>query len=140
VTRFVVDASVAIKWVVDEPGTAQALRLLRHPLSAPDLLIAECTNILWKKVRRGELSDQEAVVTTGLLRGADVTLEPMSALMEPTLRLALRLGNAAYDCFYLALAELTGTAFVTADEVLVRRVRSAGLPLVVHSLGEALQG
>jgi predicted nucleic acid-binding protein len=43
---FVVDASVAIKWFVDEEGRAEAVGLLRHPLSAPDLLAPECANIL----------------------------------------------------------------------------------------------
>ena len=55
---FVVDASFAIKWVVDEAHTTQALLLRRHRLIAPDLLIAECANVLWKKVRRGELTRQ----------------------------------------------------------------------------------
>jgi predicted nucleic acid-binding protein len=45
-STFVIDASVVIKWVVDEPGTAQAHLLRRHRLLAPDLLIAECANIL----------------------------------------------------------------------------------------------
>lgn len=51
--KLVIDASVAIKWVVDEPGTTEALALRRKAkLIAPDLLIAECANILWKKARR----------------------------------------------------------------------------------------
>jgi hypothetical protein len=41
--------------VIDEPGTQQALALRRHRLFAPDLLVAECGNVLWKKVRRNEL-------------------------------------------------------------------------------------
>ena len=59
-TTWVIDASVAIKWVVDEPGTEQALLLRRHHLVAPDLLVPECANILWKKIRRGELSEAQA--------------------------------------------------------------------------------
>ena len=47
-STFVIDASVAIKWVVEEPGTPEALLLRRHRLLAPDLLMAECANILWK--------------------------------------------------------------------------------------------
>ena len=137
-TPVVIDASVAIKWVVAEAGTAHALELRQRRLMAPDLLIAECANILWKKVRRGELLEQEALIAGGILRGADVALEPMSGLMEPALALAVRLGHPAYDCFYLALAEATAAAFVTADEVLVRRVKAAGLPVAVHGLGEAL--
>ena len=56
-TTWIVDASVAIKWVVDEPGTEHALLLRRDSLAAPDLLVPECANILWKKVRRKELSE-----------------------------------------------------------------------------------
>jgi predicted nucleic acid-binding protein len=48
-TALVIDASVAIKWVIDEPGTKEALSLLKHRLYAPDLLVAECGNILWKR-------------------------------------------------------------------------------------------
>jgi predicted nucleic acid-binding protein len=47
VRRAVIDASVAIKWVVEETGPAAALSLLRGPqLLAPDLLMPECANIL----------------------------------------------------------------------------------------------
>ena len=136
-TRYVIDASVAIKWVIEEPGTRQAVALRGHRLEAPDLLIPECTNILWKKVRRDELSDQEAMIAGGLLRRADVWLEAMSGLMEPALTLALRLGHAAYDCFYVALAQQQGCPLVTADDRLVRRARDAGLGSTVLALMSA---
>ncbi len=69
---LVINASVAIKWVVEEPGTDKALELLAFRLSAPDLLIAECANILWKKVVRRELSAEEASLAGRLLERADV--------------------------------------------------------------------
>ena len=52
---LVVDASVAIKWFIDEPDSGEAVAVLQHSISAPDLLAPECANILWKKVGRGEL-------------------------------------------------------------------------------------
>src|SRR6266849_5468707 len=56
VNALVIDASITVKWVVDEPGTPEALLLRRTAkLIAPDLLVAECANVLWKKVRRNEL-------------------------------------------------------------------------------------
>lgn len=122
-TRFVVDASVAIKWVIDEPGTAQALLLRRHRLAAPDLLVPECVNILWKKVRRGELSADEAVFAARLLQRADIELEPMRRLWEPATQLAVSLDHPAYDCTYLALAQALSCALVTADERLYRKSR-----------------
>jgi predicted nucleic acid-binding protein len=121
VTTWVIDASVAIKWVVDEPGTEQALLLRRHRLVAPDLLVPECANILWKKVRRGELSEAEAILAARLLQRAEIELEPMRGLLEPATKLAIALDHPAYDCIYLALAEALSCAMVTADEQLYRK-------------------
>lgn len=54
---LVVDASIAIKWVVEEEGTGIAVDLRsRFRFVAPELLVPECANILWKKVQRGELT------------------------------------------------------------------------------------
>jgi predicted nucleic acid-binding protein len=71
VTVFVIDASVAIKWVIDEPGTRQALDLLRHTLFAPDLLMAECANILRKKAAPTNTMDgaSDRAVACEILRG-----------------------------------------------------------------------
>ena len=126
-TRLVVDASVAIKWVVEEAGSKVAVGLLGGPaLSAPDLLMPECANILWKKVRRGELTPEEAALVAELLQRAAVELVPTRPLIPAALALAVRLDHPAYDCAYLALAVDRGHPFVTADERLVRVVSQRG--------------
>lgn len=130
----VIDASVAIKWVVEEPGTEEALLLRRERLHAPDLLIPECANILWKKVRRKEMSEGEALLAARLLVRADIQLEPMRPLLEPATRLALGLDHPAYDCIYLALANVLGCELVTADNVLQRKLQSAGSPVPIRPL------
>jgi predicted nucleic acid-binding protein len=57
---LVIDASIAIKWVVEEAGTDLSLALRQKArLMAPDLIVAECANILWKKAQRKELSNDE---------------------------------------------------------------------------------
>ena len=132
---FVVDASVAIKWVVEEPGTAAALLLRRERLFAPDLLIPECANILWKKVRRGEFSGQEAVLAARLLARADIQLEPMRSLLEPAATLAIALDHPAYDCMYLALAAKLECEFVTADAALYRKASSVAAAMRMRMLG-----
>ncbi|PKP97722.1 MAG: PIN domain nuclease [Alphaproteobacteria bacterium HGW-Alphaproteobacteria-13] len=125
-TRLVVDASVAVKWVVTEDGTAEAVSLLSvRPLAAPDLLIAECANILWKKVARAELTPEEGLLAARLLQRSEVELYPMRALLEPAARLAMDLDHPAYDCVYLALALENGWRFVTADMRLVGKVRQS---------------
>lgn len=131
---LIVDASVAIKWVIEEPGTAAALALRKYRLSAPDLLIPECANVLWKKVRRKELTAQQALVAARLLERAELDLIPMRNLLEPAATLALALDHPAYDCIYLALAAKTGRFFVTADQGLVQRAKAARPALRVLSL------
>ena len=119
---LVIDASVAVKWVIEEEGTKEALALRGLALTAPDLLIAECANILWKKVRRSELSEREAAFAAGLLARADIDLVAMRPYLETAVTIALALDHPAYDCVYIALAEAEGLRFVTADTSLVRKV------------------
>lgn len=121
---MVVDASVAVKWVIQEPGTAAAIALRSGmPLLAPDLLIPECAVILWKKVRRQELSQAEAQLAARLLQRAQLDLRPTLPLLPLALEMAVRLAHPAYDCMYLALAVAENTVVVTADG---RFARAAG--------------
>jgi predicted nucleic acid-binding protein len=124
VSDWVVDASVAIKWFIDEPDSARAVTLLRHPISAPDLLAPECANILWKKVARGELRVDEAEAIALALEGADITLHSSRPYLARATAIACALGRAAYDCFYLTLAEKLQQPLVTADMRLVNAVRA----------------
>jgi predicted nucleic acid-binding protein len=126
VTDLVIDASVAIKWVIEEAGTREALALRRHRLFAPELLIAECANVLWKKTRRSELTPGEAGVAARLLQRADIELAPMRALLGPATELATALDHPAYDCMYLALAESLSCDLVTADYKLSVKPLPAG--------------
>jgi hypothetical protein len=69
---LLIDASVTLKWVVEEDGTDLALALRQKArLMAPDLMVAECANILWKKVQRKELSKDEALIAARLLQSAE---------------------------------------------------------------------
>jgi predicted nucleic acid-binding protein len=134
VTRLVIDASIAVKWVVTEMGTDLAVALLSAPLCAPDLLVPECANILRKKVRRGELTAQQAAISAGLIQRADVELYPMRMLMEPATKLAIDLDHPAYDCFYLALAMTNDWRFATADTRFLDRARQSSPELGRHVL------
>ena len=121
--RLVIDASVAVKWVVSEPGSELAEPLLDRALVAPDLLFAECANILWKKVRRGELTTEEAAVAAQTLEQADITVVSTKAYLGAATSIAIELDHPAYDAVYLAMAEAQGLRYVTADNRLARKVR-----------------
>jgi predicted nucleic acid-binding protein len=125
---LVIDASVAIKWIVQENGTDAALGLRsRFHFIAPDLIVAECSNILWKKTLRSELTSDEAAMASRLLKHADIELQSSRGLIEEMTVLAIDLGHAAYDCAYLTLARQKQLRFVTADKRLLEVVERKAL-------------
>jgi predicted nucleic acid-binding protein len=115
VTDWVVDASVAFKWVIAEPGSEDAAALLPCALAAPDLLLAEVANALWNRARRGELTADEALRRVSQLRTAPVEWVAAGSLILDASRLASELGHPVYDCLYLALAIQRNCRVVTAD-------------------------
>jgi predicted nucleic acid-binding protein len=119
--RIVVDASVALKWVLDEPESEAAVALRDQELIAPALWLAEAANALWRHVRTGEISDQEAAAFFSELLKAPVASLPIEPHLERALELAMEIGHPVYDCIYLALALHHRTHVVTAD----RRFASA---------------
>lgn len=122
-TKYVVDASVAIKWVVEEAGSTQAIIILkRGGLAAPDLIVSECANILWKKWRRDELTKDEALMAARLLEQAEMELTASRTLLAASTALAIEIDHPAYDCLYLALALERGAKFITADDRLIRKL------------------
>jgi predicted nucleic acid-binding protein len=130
---WVVDASVAVKWVVPEPGTAEARAFLaraaeeRATLLAPELLWAEVTNVLWKKATPGHgLSDREARAALRVLLGSPIAVVSHAPIADAALQFGLALGITAYDSMYLALAEARDAVLVTFDTRLARGLRSHG--------------
>jgi predicted nucleic acid-binding protein len=133
VTRLVVDSSVVIKWSVPEVHSEDALRYLDPDLErdAPELLLAEISNILWKKVGRNELTREQAERIASDVGQADVTIHPMGPLFGRALHIALETGRTAYDCMYLALAETLSTRVVTADRRLYNALQNGPFAMLV---------
>jgi predicted nucleic acid-binding protein len=123
----VIDASVAAKWFFEEEHSAEARALLvsdvRH--IAPDFILTEFASTALKRVRRGDISADDA-------RRACLRLPTMLFLRETpplvaaALELALAFERSVYDSLYIALASLLETQLVTAD----RRLFNA----LIHSL------
>lgn len=128
-SALVVDASVAIKWIITEEDSALALRL-RHSyrIIAPQLIYAECTNILWKKVRRGEISTSIVSEFADLVADLDIDTASLRGLTALASRLSQVHDHPAYDCYYLALALTENCPFVTADQSFHRKLWQSGRP------------
>lgn len=133
-TRLVVDASVAAKWLAPEAESDAAEALLEADLNAPDLLYAEVANILWKKTARGEMTAHAADLGARWLLQVPMRVHDSAGLLLPTMALSRRLGHPAYDCFYLALAVQSGCRLVTAD----RRLHARCMRDDAAALGESV--
>jgi predicted nucleic acid-binding protein len=128
--RAVIDASVAAKWYFAEPGHQTADRLLaariagERELLAPDLIVPEFANVLWKHVRRQECSRETADAILALWEVDRPSLVASSLLVSQAFQLAADLDLSVYDGFYLALALAIEAPLVTADRRLARAGRS----------------
>ena len=139
----VVDASLALKWVVREPHSEEAAAQLEawsranRPLLTPPLIVYEATNVLHQRVRRGEFSSIEAQeALASLLQTLAPTVQYVPGLAGRALALANQFGlSATYDSHYLALAEHVAGEFWTAD----RRLWSATYQAFpwMHWIGES---
>jgi predicted nucleic acid-binding protein len=116
--KFVVDANVGIKWVLSEIHSEAALGLLNdnYELLVPDFFFPEIANILWKRIRRGEITLKQAQNDLNVLINGDLQVFPSLPLMLDALEIATRVDQAIYDCVYLALAVTHKCQMVTADE------------------------
>ena len=115
---YVVDASVAVKWLVQEPFSEQAAGLLNDAVTliAPELLFAEAANALWAMCRRGDISKTEFTEAINVLKAAPVAVPAsMHRLVAAAGRLATDIDHPVYDCVYLALAMQEQYPVVTAD-------------------------
>jgi len=120
-TAPVVDASVAIKWVPEEPFTDQASALFddalaRHQLpQAPPHLPGEVVNAIYRRTRRTSVTaippDEARLAVSHFLRLPIAVVAPQ--------RLA-----SIYDGLYVALAKIVGADLWTADERLLNAVRT----------------
>lgn len=113
----VVDAGVAVKWYVEEEHTREAELLLdkRFEIHAPDLLLPEFGNVLWKKCRSDDLDENTARGAIGSIGDRGIFFHSSSKLLNSAFTGALETGQSYYDWTYLALAIALECNLVTAD-------------------------
>ena len=123
----VVDASLTLKWLVEEEHSDKAHAILQswdnHDITpvAPHLMPFEVANALHRRVVRGELTVEVAAELIQSLLSSRLELHEAPNLHGRALELASQLGQGAvYDAHYLALAEALDCELWTADERLVR--------------------
>ena len=123
-----VDASVALQWVLQEPDSslAEALIRLEPDLLVPDFWLNEATNVLWLQVRRKVFTPDEAREGLSLLK-AQIEPTPTAnmRLHDVALDIGIAANHSTYDTLYLAFAVAMGaSAVVAADGPFVRSMRN----------------
>lgn len=131
---LVVDSSVAVKWVVAEDGRQSALELPDvAALLAPDFVLVESANVMWKKVRRGQMTAEQMADGLMFIRDAFQTLVPQAELVNRAAQLAVAFDHPVYDCLYLACAESRNAELLTADKALATKFSGHKIKLLEAS-------
>ena len=125
--EVVVDASVVVKWFVEEEGSDKALRLRDKYIDgeisiiAPELIIFEVLNALYYKRL---FSESEMKEVSEALEAYSFTLYALKGeYAEKTVETAVENGITIYDASYVALAMIRDTHMYTADERLIEKLK-----------------
>lgn len=123
--ELVVDASVGAKWLFANPreqhaekADVLAIRFSNAEIEivVPDIFWAEIGNFLWKAVRIGRCTNDQAQAGLEKIHSFDLHTTSSRHLLKRGFELACAIDRTVYDCLYLALAVELGAALVTADE------------------------
>ncbi len=124
---YVIDASVAVKWLIPEERRAEARSFLTgsDALLAPRLIVTEVATGLSRKARVGQISKPAARRALRewltLIDCGGIELADSEALIEEALEISLALNHPLPDCLYLALARQSQAILVTADQPLAKK-------------------
>lgn len=137
-----VDASVLIKGYIPENLSEKANKVFEHVvegkllLIAPDLILPEVGNILWKKHRLKELTEIEVNEILKEILLFPLKIESSKSLITFALELAIIYDITVYDSLYFSLALLYNTKLITADERLVDKLKVSEYRKYIKWLGE----
>ncbi|HKR29860.1 MAG TPA: type II toxin-antitoxin system VapC family toxin [Terriglobales bacterium] len=129
----VLDASVAVKWMLPsqgEPLAREAIDLLNRytcgelEFIVPDLFWAECGNVFCKATRQGRVTFESAEHAMADLMGLNFPTTPSKSLLDRALVIATSFDRTLYDALYVALAIESNGHLVTADERLANTLAS----------------
>ncbi|HEY0102562.1 MAG TPA: type II toxin-antitoxin system VapC family toxin [Brevundimonas sp.] len=121
----VFDASVVVKWFLDDPlaSAARDVRLALRPAVAPDLMLIEVANAFRRYVVQGELEAGAALENLSVIKEV-VELFDHAPLLDEAFSLACRFNHSMTDCLYAVLARRLNLPLVTADGKLARKLGS----------------
>lgn len=134
---FILDASVGIKILVEEEDSCIIEKLIKQAydnensmIFVPDLFYVECANIIWKKVTRKLIRNEDALSLIDNLNTQNFICVSNKDLITKTCQIALKYNISAYDACYAALAELKNLPLITADIRLKNALRNHTIQII----------
>jgi len=134
--KYVLDSSVAIKWVLPEVDFDKAILLLQeyqsglHDLLAPDVFPVESGHAITRAERQKRIAVGAGWPLWNLIMADVPLLISYLTLMNRAFEISSSMRVGIYDCLYVALAEREGCELVTADDRLVNNLQPM-FPFVV---------
>ncbi len=128
--KYVLDSSVAFKWVVPEVNSDKADRLRDdfrnavHELLAPDIFPPELAHALTRAERQKRIKVGQAGTYLANALTTPPHFYPSLGLLQWACDISSALRVGIYDCLYVALAEQEGCEFITADDRLVKNLQA----------------
>jgi predicted nucleic acid-binding protein len=134
VRDIVIDANVAAALLLDLAYSASARDAVREAerLIAPDIVVHEFTNALWKLVGSGRITEGFAHQALTGLDGLVSEFVAGRAIAHDAIQIAIEFTHPVYDCFYLALARERDATLMTADRRLTARVANSDFAERLH--------
>jgi predicted nucleic acid-binding protein len=134
VSRYVIDASIVIQFLIADTHTEEVRALFREltsndELIVPEFCILECTNVLWKQVRFYGMDEETAHALVTDLADLPLTSYTITHLLDRALKIGLAHQLAVYDSVYIALAENLSSSLITDDERQASAGSTAGIVL-----------
>ena len=132
--RFVVDASVALKLVLSEPGSETAEKLFagQDELLLPDFWLSEATSVMWREVYRRKMTADEAyeglerLIALGTVPTGKMNLHPLA------LSMAVDVSHSPYDLLYMAFTmEAKADKLIVEDAKFTRAMRGSPLGMLL---------
>ena len=139
-STLVCDTSIVVKLLIWESGSEFAEAVAKnHQLTAPDLVLAEASNVIWSKTASSVITRRDAGELIDRLLTMPLDLRPVRPLLTRALTIATEMNHPIYDCIYLALAEHLDIPFLTADNRFLNAARRNGFGSAkIITLTEAL--
>src|SRR5262245_38827699 len=101
---MIIDASVAVPWLIETPFSSSARKLRREINRSPCLVLIEASSSLLKYVRAGHLERPDVHAAMTALPVALNELVEDAKLLPSAIDIAVSLPHKIYDCLYLSLA------------------------------------